>query len=145
MTAESRPKCPVGRLPVSVSKIPGGGNLRRVKPINRNLVTTATASLRGAVFRASAKNGTFSRRRRSFRLFPSPFTRETNPPLCRYNVLRGRGRFFQLPTSSLLSLNRCAPVFPSPPFPSLEGGVNPSLSLSVSSRPGTVSTKPFAH
>ena len=29
------------------------------------------------------------------------------------------------------------------PFPSLEGGVNPSLS--VSPRPGTVSTKPFAH
>lgn len=137
MTAESRPKCPVGRLPVSVSKIPGGGNLRRVKPINRNLVTTARQQ--ACRVPLSAKNGTFSRRRRSFRLFPSPFTRETNPPLCRYNVLRGRGRFFQLPTSSLLSLNRCAPVFPSretipsPPFPSLEGGVNPSLSLCLSS------------
>lgn len=133
MTAESRPKCPVGRLPVSVSKIPGGGNLRRVKPINRNLVTTATASLRGAVFRASAKNGTFSRRR-SFRLFPSLHSR--NQPLLPADTTfsEGGGGFSNYQRHRYYPSTDAPPfsLLPSP-FPSLEGGVNPSLSLCLSS------------
>lgn len=147
MTAESRPKCPVGRLPVSVSKIPGGGNLRRVKPINRNLVTTARQQACGVPL--SAKNGTFSRRR-SFRLFPSLHSR--NQPLLPADTTfsEGGGGF------SNYQRHRYYPSTDAPPFSLLEKRsllllFLPSkeeltpLSLSVSPRPGTVSTKPFAH
>lgn len=141
MTAESRPKCPVGRLPVSVSKIPGGGNLRRVKPINRNLVTTARQQ--ACRVPLSAKNGTFSRRR-SFRLFPSLHSR--NQPLLPADTTfsEGGGGFSNYQRHRYYPSTDAPPfsLLPSP-FPSLEGGVNPSLS--VSPRPGTVSTKPFAH
>ena len=131
MTAESRPKCPVGRLPVSVSKIPGGGNLRRVKPINRNLVTTARQQ--ACRVPLSAKNGTFSRRR-SFRLFPSLHSR--NQPLLPADTTfsEGGGGFSNYQRHRYYPSTDAPPfsLLPSP-FPSLEGGVNPSLSLCLSS------------
>lgn len=138
MTAESRPKCPVGRLPVSVSKIPGGGNLRRVKPINRNLVTTATASLRGAVFRASAKNGTFSLGEEAFDFFLLLSLAKPTLPSADTTFSEGGGGFSNYQRHRYYPSTDAPPfsLLPSP-FPSLEGGVNPSLSLSLfSSRHG---------
>lgn len=101
----------MGRLPVSVSKIPGGGNLRRVKPINRNLVTTATASLRGAVFRASAKNGTFSLGEEAFDFFLL-FTRETNPSSLPIQRSQREGEVFPITNVIVIIPQPMRPRFP---------------------------------